>query len=215
MSWSIKGKADLTRRFGKTLNKLMIGIDYQGSRNAGRGTYYEDMRLAPTWREYRYDKLPTMHNIALYAEDKIVVPTTRNATFELTAGLRDDITLIEGSDYGTVSSLSPRTNGRYVFWRQKRKRWVTDLSIHAGWGKSVKLPSFQVLYPVPSYYDRLAFSSTSTNDNKSFYAYHTYPTRALYNPDLRWQYTNQTDIGVDATVKGTRISLSAFHRVSG
>ena len=211
MSWSIKGKADLTHRIGKTLNKLMIGIDYQGSRNAGRSTYYEDMRIAPTWREYRYDKLPTMHNIALYAEDKIVVPTTRNATFEVTAGLRDDITLIEGSDYGTVSSLSPRTNGRYVFWRQKRKRWVTDLSIHAGWGKSVKLPSFQVLYPVPSYYDRLAFSSTSTNDNKSFYAYHTYPTRALYNPDLRWQYTNQTDIGVEATVKGTRISLSAFH----
>ncbi len=210
-SWSVKAKADLTRRLGKVMNKMMVGADYSGSHNAGRGTYYEDMRLAPTWREYRYNDLPTMHNLALYAEDKVVVPTTRNATFELTAGLRDDITSIGGSHYGTVSSLSPRANGRYVFWRQKRKRWVSELSLHAGWGKSVKLPSFQVLYPTPSYFDRLSFSSTSTNDNKSFYAYHTYPTRALYNPDLRWQYTNQTDIGVEAMVKGTRISISAFH----
>ncbi len=210
-SWSLKAKADLTRRVGKTLNKLMVGLDYSGSHNQGRGTYYDDMRYAPTWREYRYDELPAMHNVAIYAEDKVVAPTTRNATFELTAGLRDDITLIGGSDYGTVSSLSPRANARYVFWRQKRKRWVSELSLHAGWGKSVKLPSFQVLYPTPSYYDRLAFSSTSTSDNKSFYAYHTYPTKALYNPDLRWQYTNQTDIGVEATVKGTRISISAFH----
>ena len=211
MSWGIKAKADWTRRIGIVLNKLMVGADYSGRHNTGRGTYYEDMRYAPTWREYRYDHLPAMHNVAVYAEDKVVIPTTRNASLELTGGLRDDITLIGESDYGTVSSLSPRANGRYVFWRQKRRRWVSDLSVHAGWGKSVKLPSFQVLYPTPSYFDRLAFSSTSTSENKSFYAYHTVPTAARYNPDLRWQYTNQTDLGVEATVKGTRISLSAFH----
>jgi hypothetical protein len=85
------------------------------------------------------------------------------------------------------------------------------MNIHAGWGKSVKLPSFQILYPSPSYADRLAFSSPSTADNTSYYAYHTYPTKSLYNPDLRWQYTNQADLGIELTVKGTRISLSAFH----
>ena len=152
-----------------------------------------------------------MNNLALYAEEKASIPTTRRAMLELTAGLRNDLTIISGSDYGTVSSLSPRFNGRYVFWRNQYKRWVTELSIHAGWGKSVKLPSFQVLYPTPSYADRLAFASTSTSDNKSYYAYHTYPSKALYNPDLRWQYTNQTDLGIDMTIKGTHIALSAFH----
>ncbi len=211
MSWSMKMKADWTHRIGNALNKLMIGAEYTGSHNQGRGTYYEDMRLAPTWREYRYDELPTMHNMALYAEEKAIIPTSRRSTFELTAGLRDDITMIGGSDYGTVSSLSPRANTRYVFWKQQRKRWVHDLSVHAGWGKSVKLPSFQVLYPTPSYADRLSFSSTSTSDNKSFYAYHTQPTAALYNPNLKWQHTNQTDIGIEANIKGTRISISGYH----
>ncbi len=211
MNWSMRLKAEWTHRLGTLLNKLKAGIDYTGSRNAGRGTYYDDMRYAPTWREYRYSALPTMHNVALYAEDKAVVPIGRRTSMEVTAGVREDLTLIGGTDYGTVSSLSPRANARLVAWRQQRKRWVSDLSFHAGWGKSVKLPSFQVLYPTPNYTDRLAFASPSTSDNKSFYAYHTYPTKALYNPDLRWQYTHQTDLGVEATVKGTRISLSAFH----
>jgi hypothetical protein len=189
----------------------MAGVDYTGSMNNGRGTYYDDMRYAPTWREYRYDDLPAMNNLALYAEDKVIIPTTKKSTLELTAGLRDDITMISGSDYGTVSSLSPRFNSRYVFWRNQHRRWVSELIVHAGWGKSVKLPSFQVLYPTPTYSDLLAFASTSTSDNKSYYAYHTYPTKTLYNSDLRWQYTNQTDIGIDMKVKGTHVSLSFFH----
>lgn len=211
MNWSLKLKADQTRRFGTVLNRLMAGVEYTGTRNNGRGTYYEDMRYAPTWRPYRYDDLPTMHNLSLYVEDKVSVATGQKSTFELTAGLREDLTLVGGSDYGTVSSLSPRINSRYIFWRNQRRQWVHDLSLHAGWGKSVKLPSFQVLYPTPAYADRLAFSSTSTADNKSYYAYHTYPSQALYNPDLRWQYTHQTDIGMEMNIKGTRLSLSAFY----
>ena len=188
-----------------------MGSQYSGSRNKGRGTYYDSLKYAPTWREYRYDELPAMHNLAFYAEEKVIVPTTNNATLELTAGLRDDITLISGSDYGTVSCLSPRTNARYVFWRNKYRRLITTLEIHAGWGKSVKLPSQQVLYPQPAYSDLLAFASTSTADNRSFYAYHTYPTRAQYNPDLKWQYTCQTDLGLELSIKGTRLSMSGFH----
>ena len=215
LSWTVKLKAEdnvpCTLFDVHWTNKLMLGIDYSGSHNSGRGTWYDDMRVAPTWREYRYDDLPAMHNAGLYAEEKVVIPTGKRASLELTAGLRDDITMISGSDYGTVSTLSPRFNGRYTFWRHQRKRMVSDLLMHVGWGKSVKLPSFQVLYPSPSYADRLAFASTSTSDNRSYYAYHTYPSKALYNPDLRWQYTRQTDCGVELTVMGTRVTLSVFH----
>ena len=211
LNWSLSLKAEWTRRFGSVLSSLKMGADYSGSRNRGRGTYYEDMRYAPTWREYRYDVLPTMHNTALYAEEKVSIATTKLSTLEMTAGLRDDITLISGSDYGTVSSLSPRLNSRYIFWRNRRGRVVSDLTLHAGWGKSVKLPSFQLLYPSPRYFDDLAFSSPSTADNTSFYAYYTHVSLPLYNSALRWQYTNQTDIGLEMNAGGTRISLSAFH----
>ena len=211
LNWSLRLKGDWSRRFGPLLNRLMAGVEYTGSKNMGRGLYYEDMRYAPSWREYRYDELPTLNNIALYAEDKVSLSTSRLSTLEVTAGLREDITHISNSDYGTVSSLSPRFNSRYIFWRNRHSRWVRSLSMHAGWGKSVKLPSFQVLYPAPAYSDHLAFSSPSTGNNTSYYAYHTYPTTAVYNPSLRWQHTNQTDIGLEMDLLGTRISVSAFH----
>ena len=190
----------------------MFGLEYTGSSNKGRGVYYEDMQYAPSWREYRYDALPSLNNLALYAEGKANLPTTRLSTLELTAGVRDDITFISGSDYGRVSSISPRFNGRYVFWREQNNRWISDMSIHAGWGRSVKLPSFQVLYPSPSYRDMLAFSSPSTSNNTSFYAYYTHPSSAIHNPELKWQYTHQVDIGLDMNIKETRFSVSFFCR---
>ena len=208
---SLRLKADWTRRFDKMMSRLMLGAEYTGSRNNGQGSYYDDLRYAPTWREYRYDDLPALNNIALYAEEKVSIPTSKLSTLEITAGLRDDITIINGSEYGTVSSLSPRFNGRYTFWKNRRKRVVSELVLHAGWGKSVKLPSFQVLYPSPSYYDIEVFRSPSTANNTTVSAWYTRPSKALYNPDLKWQYTNQTDIGIEMNIKGTRMSLSAFH----
>ena len=208
---SLRLKADWTRRFDKMMSRLMLGAEYTGSRNNGQGSYYDDLRYAPTWREYRYDDLPALNNIALYAEEKVSIPTSKLSTLEITAGLRDDITIINGSEYGTVSSLSPRFNGRYTFWKNRRKRVVSELVLHAGWGKSVKLPSFQVLYPSPSYYDIEVFRSPSTANNTTVSAWYTRPSKALYNPDLKWQYTNQTDIGIEMNIKGTRVSLSDFH----
>ena len=211
MNWSLRLKGDWTRRFGKVMSRLMLGAEYTGNRNNGRGTYYDDLRYAPTWREFRHDDLPTLNNLALYAEEKVTINTGKLSRMELTAGLRDDITMISGSDYGTVNSLSPRFNGRYIFWQNRRKHTITDLVLHAGWGKSVKLPSFQILYPTPSYYDTEVFRSQSTADNTTLSAWYCRPSKAIYNPDLKWQYTNQTDIGIEMNIKGTRVSLSAFH----
>lgn len=208
---SLKLNGNWTRRFGRVLSKLLVGAEYKGSGNEGRGTYYDDMRYAPTWRPYRYDELPWMHNLALFGEEKLTITTsTKGAYLQLVAGLRDDLTMINGSDYGRVSSLAPRFQAKYLFW-EKRAGWVSDLSIHAGWGKSVKLPSFQILYPSPSYSDILSFTPGSTADNKAYYAYYTFPSQAIYNNDLKWQYTNQTDLGIDAKIAGTKISLSAFY----
>jgi outer membrane receptor protein involved in Fe transport len=211
MTWALKVKADWNHHFGDIVNRFSTGIQYTGSKNQGRGTYYTDMAVAPTWREYRYDELPAMNNLGLYAENKTIVPTTKRASLELTAGIRDDITMIRGSDYGTIGSLSPRINGRYIFWRNQYQRAVHHLEIHTGWGKSVKLPSQQVLYPAPAYTDREVFASTSDANNISYRAYHTTPTKALYNAALRWQYTNQTDLGIELDCKGTRLALSAFY----
>lgn len=209
IDYALKLKADWIRKFGNVVNRLMIGGDFTRNGNRGRGLFYDDMRYAPTWREYRYDELPYMNNFSAYIEEKVTLPVTSLSTFQLTAGLRSDMTFIKGSEYGSAATFSPRFNARYIFW-QETDRWVSSLSMYGGWGKSVKLPSFEVLYPSPSYADKLAFAPGTTSEGNTYYAYYTIPHQAMYNPDLKWQYTQQAEIGIEAEVKGTRISLAAF-----
>ncbi|MDR0745423.1 MAG: TonB-dependent receptor, partial [Mediterranea sp.] len=143
INYTAKFKADWIRQFGPVTNKLMVGGQYDRSGNEGKGLYYDSMKYAPTWREDRHDSKPYMNNMAWYVEDKITLPVAGQSKLQVMAGIRSDITYINGSEYGTVRSFSPRFNAQYTFW-EKASKWVKSLSIHAGWGKAVKLPSFEV-----------------------------------------------------------------------
>lgn len=203
-------KGNWVRRMGKTISNLTLGADMKTTGNKGKGTYYEDYSLAPTWRPYRYDLLPWLTNYALYAEETMTLMPNQSNTLQLMAGVRHDISQIKKSEYGNVSAFAPRLTGRYTWRNADEDAAMESLTLHAGWGRSYKLPSFQVLYPTPSYEDVLAFTPGSTYDNKAYYAYYTSPTTPIYNSSLRWQSTDQTDIGFELTLLGTRISLSAF-----
>ena len=201
LTMQLKLKGEWTRRILGAVNKLTVGTELNSTRNNGQGTYYDDMRLAPTWRPYDYSLLPTMHSLAMFIEERLTI-----GRLMIVGGLRDDITMISGSDYGTAASLSPRLNARYNIIKGKN----ASLTLHAGYGKSVKLPSFQVLYPADTYTDRLVFTPGSTADGKAYYAYYTDVKRALYTRNLKWQHANQVEAGLDATVGKARLSVSAF-----
>ncbi|MDR2472105.1 MAG: TonB-dependent receptor [Tannerella sp.] len=183
-----KIKAKWSRKFGKINSNMMLGVDYKGELNKGRGLYYDDMRYAPTWREYRYDEVPMMNNISLYGEENISAELGGGTLLKLTAGLRSDITTVKGSQYGTVNSLSPRFNAKIIH---------RNMSLHAGWGRAVKLPAFAVLYPAPSYSDKLSFAPGTMADGTIFYAYHIQPYKTEYNPSLQWQKSHQAEIGLE------------------
>ena len=210
LTYSFKAKADWSRKWKNTANRMMLGAEVNGSGNMGQGLYYGDMRTAPTWREYRYDVLPFMNNMALFLEDKFSTSIGRKSTLHLTAGLRADMTLISNSAYGAKVNLSPRLNAKYVFW-QGQESLISDLAVYGGWGRSVKQPSFAVLYPAPAYSDKLSFAPGTTADGSTFYAYYTQPVTPVHNPSLKWQSANQSEIGVETTIGGTRISLSAYN----
>lgn len=200
-SLQLKLKGEWTRRILSAVNKLTVGAELNSTRNNGHGTYYDDMRLAPTWRPYDYSLLPTMHSLAMFIEERLTM-----GRLMLVGGLRNDITIISGSEYGTAASLSPRFNARYNIIKGKN----VSLTLHAGYGKSVKLPSFQVLYPADTYTDRLVFTPGSTADGKAYYAYYTNVQRAIYNSNLKWQHSNQIEAGLEAMVGKARLSLSAY-----
>ncbi|MCR5394807.1 MAG: TonB-dependent receptor [Bacteroidales bacterium] len=189
--------------------RVKAGADYRAEGNQGRGTYYEEMRTAPTWRESRYDTLPYQHQMSLYAEAHLQRSLRGTAQWSMTAGLREDMSSIRGSEYGCVSALSPRFSTRLTLW-DDQERAVSSLTLHGGWGKSVKLPSYKVLYPSTTYSDQLAFAPGTMADGRSYYAYYCMPSRALWNGNLRWQYALQGEIGADMQWGGTHLSLSLY-----
>ena len=211
VSLMVKAKAKWNQQSEHIVNRIMAGAEWSSTGNRGRGLYYEDLRYAPTWREYRYDELPWMNNVAMYAEDRFTLTTSQHGgQVQLMAGLRADVTHINQSQYGTVSSLSPRLNAKYVLWQQRDEWWMRSLSAYCGWGKSVKLPSFEVLYPRPSYADRLAFVPGSTASNSISYAYSVTPFNSMTNPELKWQYAQQLELGLEAHIPVATLSLGAF-----
>ena len=203
-------KGNWTRRFGRIRNNVLAGVDFTSTGNLGHGVYYEDLLYAPSgWRSYQFKKAPFMHNLAWYVEDKIQL-STGGTSLQVVAGLRSDITFVEASRYGTVSSLSPRINARYTPV-ERADTWLRRLTFTAGWGKAVKLPSFEVLYPRPDYTDKLAFAPGTMADGTSFTAYYITPRIPNYNPDLRWQHSRQWEVGAEAKIGPVSVSLSFFH----
>ena len=200
LNQSAKMKAKWAWKFGELNSRLMAGADYNRSENKGRGIYYDDIALAPNWREYRYDELPASNELSFYAQEQLDIPI-RRTSLQLTAGVRSDFTIISGSNYGTVGSLSPRFNAKYLI-PVSNHSFVKDVIVRAGWGEAVKLPTFAMLYPQTKYSDKIVFATSN--------AYRITPVEPYYNPDLKWQKERLQEIGADVRVKGFKVSLSFF-----
>jgi hypothetical protein len=206
-NYSARLKANWNRQFNNINNHLLIGGEWTSSSNSGRGTYYADMRYAPTWRPYPYSDLPAIRNYALFAEDRVHVRFP-HSSLRLMAGLRSDITAIAGSEYNNLNSLSPRFTAEYSFFEKVHQK-LSELRLRVSWGKTVKLPSFSILYPQVNYRDILAFAPGTTADGKTFYAYYSTPNTPLYNPGLKWQQNTLREINLEGTISGVKIMITA------
>ena len=209
INYSAYLKARWSHRFHDISSNLLAGAEWKGEKNLGRGLYYDDMRYAPTWREYRLDDQPMMQNVSAYLEEELTIPFS-TSRLQVKAGVRSDHTLLPGSQYGTIGSFSPRFNARYSF-AESRENFLKGITLRAGIGKAVKLPSFEILFPRETYIDRLAFSPASMSDGSAYYAYHTEVVKPFYNKDLKWQHNVMREVGADIRLKGVNVSLSFFY----
>ena len=198
--------------YGKFNSSLIFGADYSMSKNLGRGVYYDDMRLAPTWREYSPANDPAMNNFSIFTQENFDWNINNNSKVDLMAGLRYDVTLIANSKYGVVGNLSPRVNLAYSTLLNGGN--IKKIRIYAGWGRGVKLPSYNMLYPRTTYSDKLAFSPGADANNRAFVAYYTQPKAPEYNPDLEWQYTDQAEIGLSGEFWGNNLTIALFSTVT-
>jgi len=210
LDYNLHLKINWAHDFGGIVNKLKFGVHFTGSGNLGQGLYYEDLSKAPDWRPYPYKDIPFVNNLAAYAEENVTIPIG-TTSLNLVGGVRSEWTMINNSGYGTVSSLSPRFNAKYSILKYQRSRFLRELSLRGSWGVAVKLPSVSILYPTPSYYGKQVFAPGTMADGTAFYAYYILPRQIEYNPDLRWQKAQQSEVGVEADIAGVKISLAAFY----
>lgn len=206
----VKLKANLFRKIGKIKSQSKIGADFTNSGDLGKGTYFDELKYAPTWRSYNYNQVPFTNNLAIFVEEKFILKWADKHKIQLQAGVRSDNTWIKQSAYGTVSSWSPRLNAKYS--RNFYNKAIKKINIYAGWGQTVKLPSFYVLHPRQVYSDRLIFAPGTQDDGTTFYGYHTMPSKKIYNPNLEWQKSSLAEIGFDFKINNIFFSLSAYYR---
>ncbi|MGM9736898.1 MAG: TonB-dependent receptor domain-containing protein [Candidatus Cryptobacteroides sp.] len=194
-------KYEWFRKNGGRLSKLKAGVQWKANGNVGEGEYYKDPSLAANgYRPRPYSQYPFMHNLAVYAEEDYTFPIGKTK-LELAAGFRLENLFVKNTKYDNVSSLSPRFNFK---WK------ISDnFSFRGGWGVSEKLPSFYILYPVQKYRDIQTFGFS--HGDMASYVYYTQPYKMLYNENLKWQRSSNSEFGIDAWFLGTSVSLVGFY----
>lgn len=195
-------KYDWFRRFGKANSHLKAGVQWKATGNVGEGEYFLDPELADDgYRPRPYRDYPYMHNLSAYIEEEVTVPVG-GTSLRVSAGLRLENLFVRNSAYGTVSSLSPRFNARW--------KLTESLSIRGGWGVSEKLPSYHVLYPEQLYRDIQTFGFS--HGDCTSYVYYTEPYTMLYNSGLKWQRSQNSELGIDLSLRnGFSLSLVGYY----
>lgn len=185
-------------------SQLKAGVQWKANGNVGEGEYYQDPSLAANgYRPRPYTDYPFMHNLSVYAEEHLTLPVA-GTKLEVTAGIRLENVFIQGSLYNKKATLSPRFN---IKWQL-----AEGLAVRGGWGITEKLPSYYILYPKQEYRDIQTFGFP--HGDQTSYIYYTQPYTVTYNPDLRWQRNSSSELGLEASFFGTKISLTGFCNIT-
>ena len=185
-------------------SQLKAGVQWKANGNVGEGEYYQDPSLAANgYRPRPYTDYPFMHNLSVYAEEHLTLPVA-GTKLEVTAGIRLENVFIQGSLYNKKATLSPRFN---IKWQL-----AEGLAVRGGWGITEKLPSYYILYPKQEYRDIQTFGFP--HGDQTSYIYYTQPYTVTYNPNLHWQRNNSSELGLEASFFGTKISLTGFYNIT-
>ena len=207
MDFASSLKYTWVKKWNAVKSNLKAGIQWKANGNIGEGEYYEDSSLAAAgYRPRPYSDYPFMHNVSLYAEDALSLPTGGKTSLLVTAGLRLEQVFVKGTQYENMRTLSPRFNARWILG--------DHFTVRGGWGVTEKLPSFYILYPKQEYRDIQTFSFSHGDGSGSSYIYYTIPFQMEYNPELRWQRNRNSELGIDFRAGEWSVSVVGFYNVT-
>ncbi|MDE5612146.1 MAG: TonB-dependent receptor plug domain-containing protein, partial [Odoribacter sp.] len=182
--------------------RFNMGVEYQYSRNRGKGDYNTNdaLPLKPTSARPRgFWEIPALHQLSAYFEDNISL-NIKHFPVKIQAGVR--YTNLQPGKDESVWSLSPRVNVAL-----SPAEW---LDVKAAFGKNAKTPGLTHLYPDLKYVDRTIVNYGTGNPDEQLMMYDTRIIK-VDNSKLKNSTTTRYEVGFDVKLpKGKVLSVSAF-----
>lgn len=210
LDFSASLKATLNKKLGVVNNNIKLGAQWNMSGNVGEGVTYAEGRMPSGFRNQPYSDIPFMHNFAAYLEDNVTIPIGKTQ-LSLVGGIRMESIYLNGMEYDTPISLSPRFNGKYTLINNDDNKIVKNLAVRGAWGKVEKLPSLAFLYPLDQYNDKMVYSKNYGVNNQYFCVAKTYVYKNDYNASLKWAQNRNIEVGIDADIAGVQVSAVYFN----
>ncbi len=149
---------------------LKIGLNWQIDKNYGKGQIYNPLQpsnyTSISSRPRPYYDIPAGHDVSLFAEDYLHLPTGKN-TFELQAGIRVNSQLNLPSNYKLHHKfyIDPRINAKWIFPSLPVRENMIAFELGGGFGWHSMQPSLSQLYPNLIYDDIIQLNYYHNNPN--------------------------------------------------
>ena len=170
-----------------SVHELMVGIQLQYDNNFGEGLYIDTTRNyygqdSPK-RSYRFDEVPGMTQVSLYAEDRVTGRLWKEYTVVL--GVRYDLFKPKQINWSGLFNSEDFINCQHGSFLSPRLGWMIYLGSHTqlrgGYGLSAKIPSMKYIFkPRESRLYKLNYYSY---DQSNF--------------DLKGYYVKELKLGID------------------
>ena len=194
-------KAHFNKRWEKSSNSILVGIDYKLDGNLGKGTVYDiatppqSNSSASAYRPRAFRDIPFINQASVYVED-VFSHEFGNHELKLTAGARFD-------QINSKSILTPRINASFEL--------VPDaLYLRGGWGILAKAPTSLYLYPQDSYFEFVNYNTLGDNtipeDEQLLIG--TTKVFRTENPDLKIATNTKSEVGFDLKFNQRKMGLS-------
>jgi len=210
----VKGIGQYNIPLFNVIHKLKAGIEWQMSKNLGKGQIYDpNLPLYPTsaHRPRPYNAIPANHLLSFFLEDGISIPVSRHHLL-LSGGIRAFSSLNVNKAYQMRGKIyvDPRVNAQWKFPALMIRDQPLNMQIAGGIGWQRKMPVMSQLYPEMLYYDFTQLNYYHTNSDYRRINLMTYiidPTNFKLEParNRKWE------IRFDLNYNRHLFSMNYFH----
>lgn len=222
--WQWENFLNYSRTFGKHHGTVMLGTSYSQSRAFGvngnkRGDdknlgflqddplfYYFAYATSDASKEIEGGEPSYIRKLAYFGRFNYDYGGKYMAQFSLRADAADLSVLPKGKRWGYFPALSLGWVVSQEEFMKGTEDWLSQLKFRASWGQNGSTAS------LGGYLWNVSVNSTghlAVGNNNSFHYINGYAPTATGNDQLKWETSEQTNIGIDARFLNGRLSLSA------